>query len=72
MKKLLNGFSSTEMLAEVPRKMRNGGLNIVATVYIYNQLLILVIEKRFLHYLHGRYIALRRERHRARRNSRTL
>jgi hypothetical protein len=71
-RKLLGGFSPTEMLAEVPREMRNGGLNTVATVYTYNQLLVLVIEKGFLHCLHGQYIALRRGRHRARRNSRTL
>jgi hypothetical protein len=71
-RKLLDGFSPTEMLAEMPREMRNDELNTVTTVYTYNQLLILVIKKGFLHYLHDRYIALRRERHRARRNSRTL
>jgi hypothetical protein len=71
-KKLLDGFSPIKILTEVPRKMRNDRLNTVAIMHIYNQLLILVIEKEFLHYLHGRYIALRRGRHRAKRNSRTL
>jgi hypothetical protein len=71
-KKLLNGFSFTEMLTEVPRKMRNGKLNTVVTVHTYNQLLILVIEKGFLYYLHSRYIALRKGRHQARRNNRML
>jgi hypothetical protein len=62
-RELFNGFSPIKMLTEVPREIRNGELNTVATVYIYNQLLILIIEKEFLHYLHGRYIALKRGRH---------